>query len=132
MTFARLIQMNPAISAWRTQEHPISFNQKANLSQLTAIQQQSPAFHFSAPNFSAIIFSSPRFLTEKWWAEKWDQSLNINQSVGLLMSLERQSRFFVCTVSHFRTRGFKLAANPCCSTFQKWDGLFNCDSKDLF
>jgi hypothetical protein len=41
----------------------------------TGFQQQSPAFHFSAPHFSAIISSNAGFLAEKWGAEKWDQSL---------------------------------------------------------
>jgi hypothetical protein len=42
------------------------------MAQLIETQQQSLAFHFSAPNFSAIISANVRFL-----AEKWDQLLSI-------------------------------------------------------
>jgi hypothetical protein len=67
-----------------------------------------------------------------FWQKNGGQKNGINRlrSISIKVfdffpSLGRQSRFFACTVSRFLTRGFEFVANPCCSTSQKREDLFN-------
>jgi hypothetical protein len=53
------------------------------MSQLLEIQQQSPAFHFSAPHFSAKNLRLKEIL-----AEKWDQSLVACRNRGRAFKLQ--------------------------------------------